>query len=307
MRHELVGHLQSSTHLVPVLSPQKQVMVNGNSDLQVTVLNATDSSSTLDSLHLLLLPKVLHKMLFAGNKDLDTSHKDVPLLSSLEETVLVMLDLLISSKVDGHTSKRIVNMAVERSSVVMDCLSTKLSNNILSGRRSFQECRSLSFLDKSLQGLLSLLHTSEVSWYFLLSLPLTRSTISPFCLLTQFLFPIRVDLIQYWRDFSESYGEKRDAVEGVVQKSSFDADILYVLSRKDSMKSIEHILGELSQAMRSLLQDGEVVKSYYPDHSIQYLLHVHRYLSKLVYLLHNSLGLSSSQGKYIIFFLIFIF
>ena len=101
---------------------------------------------------------------------------------------------------------------------------------------------------------------------------------------------------------SESYREKRDAVEGIVQKSSFDADILDMLSRKESMKGIEHILGELSEAMRSLPQDGEVVKSYYPDHSIQYLLHVHRYLSKLVYLLRNSLGLSSSQGKYIIFF-----
>ena len=226
-----------------------------------------------------------------------------------------MLDLLISSKVDGHTSKRIINMTVERSSVILDCLSTKLSNNLLSGRRSFQERHSLSFLDKLLQGSLSLLHTlSEVSGYFLLSLPLAspfplscRSIISPFCLLTQFLFPIRVDLIQYWRDFSESYGEKRDAVEGIVQKSSFDADILDVLSRKESMKGIEHILGELSQAMRLLPQDGEVVKSDCPDHSIQYLLHVHRYLSKLVYLLCNSLGLSSSQGKYIILFLILIF
>ena len=267
VRHELVGHLQSSAHLFLVLSPKKQVMVNGNSGLQVAVLNATDSSSTLDSLHRLLLPKVLHKMLFAGNKDLDTSHKDVPLLSSLEENVLslVMLDLLISSKVDGHTSKRIFNMAVERSSIILDCLSTKLSDNLLSGPRSFQERRSLSFLDKLLQGPLSLLHTlSEVSGYFLLSLPLAspfplscQPIISPFCLLTQFLFPICVDLIQYWSDFSESYGKKKDAVEGVVQKSSFDADILYVLSRKESTKGIEHILGELSQAMRSLPQDGE--------------------------------------------------
>ena len=151
--HELVGHLQVSAHLFPVLSPKKQVMVNGNSGLQVAILNTTDSSSTLDSLHRLLLPKVLHKMLFVGNKDLDTSHKDMPLLSSLEENVLslVMLDLLISSKVDGHTSKRIINMAVERSSVILDCLSTKLSDNLLSGWRSFQECRSLSFLDKLLQ------------------------------------------------------------------------------------------------------------------------------------------------------------
>ena len=118
-----VGHLQGSAHLFLVLSSKKQVMVNGNSGLQVAILNATDSSSILDSLHRLLLPKVLHKMLFAGNRDLDTSHKDVPLLSSLEETVLslVMLDLLISSKVDGHTSKRIINMTVERSSVVLDC------------------------------------------------------------------------------------------------------------------------------------------------------------------------------------------
>ena len=96
-------------------------------------------------------------------------------------------------------------------------------------------------------------------------------------------------------------------MEGVIQKSSFDANILDVLSRKESMKGIEHILGELSQAMRSLPQDGEVVKSDCPDHSIQYLLHVHRYLSKPVYLLCNSLGLSSSQGKYIILFLILIF
>ena len=74
VRHELVGHLQGSSHLFPVLSPKKQVMMNVNSGLQVTILNATDSSSTLDSLHSLLLPKVLHKMLFAGNKDLAHSY-----------------------------------------------------------------------------------------------------------------------------------------------------------------------------------------------------------------------------------------
>ena len=74
VRHELVGHLQSSAHLFPVLSPKKQVLVNGNSGLQVTILNATDSSSILDSLHSLLLPKVLHKMLFAGNKDFARSY-----------------------------------------------------------------------------------------------------------------------------------------------------------------------------------------------------------------------------------------
>ena len=33
-----------------------------------------------------------------------------------------MLDLLISSKFDGHMSKRIINMTVERSSVVLDFL-----------------------------------------------------------------------------------------------------------------------------------------------------------------------------------------
>ena len=218
----------------------------------MAILNATDSSFTLelDSLHCLVLPKVLHKMLSWGTRDLDTCHKDGPLLSSLKENVpsLVMLDLLISIEFDGHKSKRIVNMAVERSSAVLDCLPSKLSINFLSGRRGFQECRSLSFLDKPLQGPLSLLHTlSEVTGYFLLSLPLAtpfplscQPIISPFCLLIQILFPICVDLIQYWRDFSESYGEKRDAVEGIVQKSSFDTDILDVLSRKESMKGIEH-------------------------------------------------------------------
>ena len=169
-----------------------------------------------------------------GNRDLDTCHKNVPLLSSLKENVpnLVMLDLLISSEFDGHKSKRIVNMAVERSSVVLDCLPSKLSINFLSGWRRFEKHHSLSFLDKPLHGQLSLLHTlSEVSEYFLLSLPLAapfrlscQLIISPFCLLIQILFPICVDLIQYWRDFSESYGEKRDAVEGDVQKSFFDAD-----------------------------------------------------------------------------------
>ena len=49
--------------------------------------------------------------------------------------------------------------------------------------------------------------------------------------------------------------------------------------------------------MKLFPQDGEVVKSDCPDHIIQYLLHVHRYLSKLVHLLHKSLGLSSLQGK----------
>ena len=64
VRHELLGHLQSSAHLVPILLPKEQMMVNDNSGLQVTILNATNSSSTLepDSLHCLVLPQVLHKM-----------------------------------------------------------------------------------------------------------------------------------------------------------------------------------------------------------------------------------------------------
>ena len=83
VRHELVGHLQVSAHLFPVLSPKKQVMVNGNSGLQVAILNAMDSSSTLDSLHSLLLPKVLHKMLFAGMQFMS----DLPHLKVVEVTV----------------------------------------------------------------------------------------------------------------------------------------------------------------------------------------------------------------------------
>ena len=43
---------------------------------------------------------------------------------------------------------------------------------------------------------------------------------------------------EYWRDFSEFYGEKRDTVEGVDQKSFFDTDILDMLSRKESTKCI---------------------------------------------------------------------
>ena len=89
----------------------------------------------------------------------------------------------------------------------------------------------------------------------------------------------------------------------MLSRRAFSTPISWTCCQGKSQQNVYSIFGELSQAMRLLPQDGEVVKSDCPDHSIQYL-HVHRYLSKLVYLLDNSPCLSSLRGIYIILFLI---
>lgn len=306
---ELVTQSRTSTlHPSPSLVAPDQSTVGGvstSSGLQVAIMNATDTSPSLDSLHRLLVPTTLSRMLFAGNEELTHTLIDMPLLNTLQENVpsLVMLDLLIGNKVEGHIAKKIVNMAVERSEAAIECLSPKINDNHLSGRRSFQERRSTVGQEKPPQGPLSLLHIlSEVSGYFLLSVPFTtpitvpnQSIVSPHALFTQFLFPFRVDLVQYWRQFSDSYANQRGEIEGVIERHSSRVDALELLFQvsidSSFKKGIDTMFNELSSVIKLLPSDETL-----SDASVEYLHYLSGYLSKFTQLLRNSLGLSTPEG-----------
>ena len=292
------------------LTPDKTVDVGGGAmALQAAILNATNLPA-LESLHRLLAPATIPKMLFAGNETLDHTSLEMPLLSLLSDSVpsLVMLDLLISNKIDGPTAKKIVNMAVERSSVALETLSPKLGDNHLGGRRSFQERHGSNSQEKPLQGPLCVLHTlSEVSGYFILSspmaspLPLSQSPpthviSSPHMLLTKFLLPLRIDVIQNWKEFIDTYLEKRDLVEGVVKQGSTHIDTLELLSQQPLSDDVVHNVSVFDELLDAMKLNPTVGGAGGKVEVIHYLYYLNAYLRKFVQLLRNSLGTATSEG-----------
>ena len=267
--------------------------------LQKAVLMASNKNPALESLHRLLVPTNLSKMLFAGNEELDQSCLDTPLLTSLSENVpsLVMLDLLISNDAKGQIAKKVINMAVSRSKTALECLPSKIADSHVSGRRRFQDGQ-----EKPLQGPLNLLHTlSEVSGYFIVSVPdsLFLSIDSPHVLFTRYLFPLSIDGIQNLKEFNDTYQEKRNMVESLVSQSSSNKDILVLLSQgavEGSKKGEGLVFNELSHSM-SLFPYNSTAAVQVP--SIRYIHYLNAYLSKFVNLLRNSLNLPPAEGMLI--------
>jgi zinc finger FYVE domain-containing protein 26 len=302
---ELADQSQSPTpHPSPSLTPKnsKGSKDNQSQALQAAILNASDHYPSLESLHRLLVPTTLSKMLFAGNEEIDSASLDTPLLESLTQNVpsLVMLDLLISNKINGQTAKKIVKMAVDRSMVALDSLP---SDSHTSGRRSYQE-RSASQDKPSPRGPLSLLLTlSEVSGYFILpaSTPDNAgllSITSPHHLLFQFVLPLTIESVQYWKEFNNCYQEKREVVERVIQKSSTHSDPLLFLSSSQSPKdkTNDMIFTELIKAIELFPRHNPSLKPAADDRVyIQYIYYLIAYLTKFVQLLRNSLDLDSTQ------------
>ena len=293
------------------LTPDKTVDVGGGAmALQAAILNATNIPA-LESLHRLLAPTTIPKMLFAGNETLDHTSLEMPLLSLLSDNVpsLVMLDLLISNKIDGPTAKKIVNMAVERSKVALESLSPKIGDSHLGGRRSFQERHASNGQEKPLQGPLCILHTlSEVSGYFILSspmispLPLSQSPpthiiSSPHMLLTKFLLPLRIDIIQNWKEFIDTYLEKRDLVEGVVKQGSAHIDTLELLSRQPLSDEVVGNVSVFDELLAAMKLNPTVGGASGKVEVIHYLYYLNAYLRKFVQLLRNSLGTATPEGR----------
>ena len=302
--------LTPNTDQTRTSTPPISLTGGGGVMLQAAIMNATNHSPGLESLHRLLAPANIKEMLFAGNKDLEKTSFDMPLLSLLHNNVpsLIMLDILISRQIEGQTAKRIVNMAVTRSKVALEGLSPCVGDSHLSGRRSFQERKSSGGLEKPLQGPLGLLHTlSEVSGYFVLTSPMSSLTItassptssisSPHSLLTQFQLPLRIDIIQQWKEFSDSYWDTRDQLEDLVSMTSTQGDALELLTQSNGdHNSSQHVFSDVLASMKlfpSSLRKGDEEGV---EH-IKYLYHLGVYLLKFVQLLMNTLGVAA-KGKY---------
>ena len=90
---------------------------SASTSLQAAILNATSSSGPLDCLHRLLVSADINKMLFSGDEQLEKVAQESATLRGLSDhvQVLIMLDLVCSSRVDGQLAKRILETAVSRS------------------------------------------------------------------------------------------------------------------------------------------------------------------------------------------------
>lgn len=296
---DLVVHCAGST---PRPSPElSRSGATGNDSmaLQVAVLNASDKNPALESLHRLLVPTNLSKMLFAGNEELNHAPtSEIPLLLSLTENVpsLVMLDLLVSNNVKGQIAKRVINMAVGRSKTTLEGLPPK--DSLVGGRRSFQD-RS-NGQEKPLQGPLGLLHTlSEVSGYFIMTAPsdfISLTISSPHILFTNYLLPLTIESIQNWKEFNDTYQERRGLVDAMVTQGSTHKDILTLLSGGTGALPIRKegsVFEKLLQSMRLFPRHEAAVSG---QESIRYIYYLSAYLLKFVNLLKNSLNLASDQG-----------
>lgn len=275
--------------------------------VQAAVLSAQNTSPNIDPLHRLLAPANIQDIVFAGNPNLAKSSLDLPLISVLLDNTpsLIMLDILATYHIQGQTAKNIINKSVNRSKDALEGLSPKIRDSHPGGRRSYQERKPGVGLDKPLLSPLGLLHLlSEVSGYFILSSsPLTdqsttpTSTIaSPHSLLTQFIFPLQINTIQQWKEFSDAYWEARDQLQGMVDESSTSSiDVLDLLLNspmsRDQLK-VKNIFNGVSQSMKlfpTWKSDDQQSKGG-RGKQYRYLYNVGGYLMKFIQILMKTLG-----------------
>ena len=295
-------------------------------NLQVAIMNATNSSIALESLHRLLAPTSINKMLFSGDEQLEKTAQDSALLKTLVEhvPVLVMLDIVCSSKVDGQVAKRIIELAAGRCQAVIETLHMRGDH----GHR--KPARVTQTHDVSLRGPFSILLTfSDISGYFTLfgSTPPTQGLpplphTSPHSLLTTFTQQFRVSSIMNAKMFADSYQEARARLQHLLDKSQLEgkvgsdifAEMAQAAQTDDTISSRKHqrlsgsIFDELVRAMysnphsptfptssreRSLMRrfsSSSLALALEGVASVNFLWQFGRYLSKLVELLVKCLG-----------------
>ncbi len=195
-------------------------------NLQVAIQTATTRSETLENLHRLLAPSQVTQMLFSGDKVLEKAAEESTLLQSLSKhaPVLVMLDIVCSSKLEAMTAKRIVELATSRSLDVLQSVNSKLEGN----KRSSRVSQTHDML--TIGGPFALLQMfSDILGYFMnfgVGTPnnsslLTPTYSSPHTLLTNEGHQLQVESIVNSKTFVDTYREAREKIEReLVQFSS---------------------------------------------------------------------------------------
>lgn len=212
-----------------------------HTSLQEAILNATSNSGPLDSLHRLLAPSSISKMLFSGDEQLEKVAAESAVLRTLSDHVqpLIMLDLVCSGRVDGYVAKRIIQEAVSRSQDVFQSLHSRGSS-----LRRVKSHSSAGTPEGTLGGPFFLLHTLyELVGQFALpggSQP-QQSVVqppygSPHSLLTSLRHHLDVSTLTHSKSFDDLVRSSREKLE-------------YVIDQKRSMlsSSTSEILVELSQ------------------------------------------------------------
>ena len=295
-------------------------------NLQVAIMNATNSSAALENLHRLLAPTSINKMLFSGDEQLEKAAQDSALLKTLVEhvPVLVMLDIVCSSKVDGQVAKRIIEIATGRCQGVIETL--HLRGDL--GHR--KPARVTQTHDVSLRGPFPILLTfSDISGYFtfLGTAPPTQGLpplphTSPHSLLTTFTHQFRVTSIMNAKMYTDSYQEARERLKQLLDKGQLEgkagsdifAEMAQAAQSEEAISSRKYqrfsgsIFDELVRAMnsnphsptfptssreRSLMRrssSSSLTLVLEGVANVNFLWQFGRYLSKLVELLVKCLG-----------------
>ena len=242
-------------------SSSSSIHLHPDTHLHVAIANATSSSSALESLHHLLAPSSLHRMLLSGDEHLERAAQGSATLHTLSQHVpsLVMLDVVSSTKTEGQVARRIVEEASGRCQSVLESLSTTKPR---SGSRRFSSGKKTSVQhDISLPGPFSLLQIfSEVSGYFSLTLPLpalSRSSTSrhppyhsPHTLLSSFLGPLRTPSVVGFKSFQDSYRNARERLTKHLEQQDMAVPGDIITAFKQSTTPIEEPQRSLSQALR---------------------------------------------------------
>ena len=291
--------------------------------LQVAIMNAANSSFALESLHRLLAPSSINRMLFSGDEHLEKVAQESVSLRMLVEHVptLVMLDLVCSTKVDGQIAKRIIELAAGRCRPALETmhLHAALAPRKPSTNRKWSQPHQLS-----LGGPFSLLLTlSDVSGYFTCAgmTPPTHGA-SPHSLFSSFSHHFKANVIMNTRMFGNSYSESREGVEGLLAREGAAKDDVITLiasAEEQEAQRPSHAVGsvfdELVRALKST-PHSPVLASSAKERSLMkqpssgslavaleegeglgvgYVWQFSRYLSKLVEILCKCLGTGSSS------------
>ena len=210
---------------------------SGCSSLQEAILNATSNSGPLDSLHRLLAPASISKMLFSGDEHLEKVASESAVLRALSDHVpsLIMLDLVCSGRMDGQVAKRIVELAVSRSQDALQSLHSRSA--------SLRRVRGSSggTPEAMLGGPFLLLHTFyEVIGHFAYPGARQPGVVSqpygsPHSLLTGLLHHLDITMLSHSKSFVDLLRISREKLEhGIYQKqselSASTAEILIELS-----------------------------------------------------------------------------
>lgn len=281
-------------------------------NLQVAIQTATTRSETLENLHRLLAPSQVTQMLFSGDKALEKAAEESALLQSLSKhvPVLVMLDIVCSSKLEAMTAKRIVELATSRSLDVLQSVGTNLDGNKYPSRVS----QTHDIL--TVGGPFALLQMfSDILGYFMgfgVTAPnsslLTLTYSSPHTLLTNGGHQLQVESIVNSKTFLDTYREAREKTEReLAQFSSHTKKELFeelseCVSVEDPSSFSQRVKTSPASVFDELIRalSGKQVEKLHDDQEsgdvsmTSFLWQFVRYVSRLLEFLTRCLGLGGT-------------